>query len=569
MSVITELLNFQKKTVERMKIMEKNYEGGFLLSEPGLGKSITMLKNIVERGDANPTLIICPAGVIYNWKNEVEKHTKNIRICFYYGNKRGNYNINQIKNVDVIITTYTTIIRDSEKDIVKDIKYGRIILDEGHYIRNENTRVAKGLIRISEENPSAKKWIVTATPFFNRYNDYYSYFRFLGLEGVESKKTWNRSIKNDIGGMKRLNEWIKKYSIKYRKEDVLSELKTKNEEIIKVELNKNEREFYENLKTYSATRIVELIKRYKKFKGKKEFEDMRKIAMNNILVMILRLKQSCNSPVLTVENMERFKRIKNDMKGLNEEMRRIKENVEEDCPICYDKIADTVAEPCGHRCCKKCWKKMMEKGITKCPICRVNVNEIVEDKEEEDKREDEIRGEMEETSKTKKIVEIVKERLKKGEKVVVVSQWVKFLDIIEKVFEKENIKYITLNGKSTMKRRFEYITKFEKDETIRVCCVSMLSSSEGINLISANNMIIIDPWWCDARITQVMDRIHRIGQRRNVNIYKLQAMDSIEEKIQEMTEKKTKLDNLISNKWTIGEGYNADWMKKMIKLICK
>lgn len=82
-------------------------------------------------------------------------------------------------------------------------------------------------------------------------------------------------------------------------------------------------------------------------------------------------------------------------------------------------------------------------------------------------------------------------------------------------------------------------------------------------------MIIIDPWWCDARITQVMDRIHRIGQRRNVNIYKLQAMDSIEEKIQEMTEKKTKLDNLISNKWTIGEGYNADWMKKMIKLICK
>lgn len=572
MRVVTELLNFQNETVERMKLMEKKCDGGFLLSDPGLGKSLSLLKTIVTQPKQKNhiTLIVCPAGVLYNWRNEIEKHTKDINIYFYYGNKRDQYNINQIKRVDVILTTYTTITRDLDKSLFKLINFGRIVLDEAHYIRNCQVNVSKGLLRLSDQNLNAKKWIVTATPFFNSYMDFYSYFKFLGLEGVDSKKVWNNTISNDLGGLKKLNEWIKKYSIKYCKENVLKDLQSKNEKIIKVEFSEIEREFYDSLKTYSTTRIIKIIKQIKRFKQFDDMKSMRKLALNNVLTLILRLKQSCNSPLLTVSNMKRLSGIKS-IQHLNVEMRRLQSNVEEDCPICYDTLADTVAEPCGHRCCRKCWYKLFDNGTSKCPVCRRHVNELSYPKEPEtsetsEESESDIEGTFM-SSKIKKVLAIIKEKIKKGEKVVVVSQWVKFLDIIHKVFDKYNVKYITLKGNIPMKRRFEYITQFENDPSIKVCFVSMLSSAEGINLVSANNMIIVESWWNNAKITQVMDRIHRIGQKRNVNIYKLQVTNTIEERIQELVDKKYKIDKLITNKWTVGDDYNTDWMKSIIKLI--
>jgi SNF2 family DNA or RNA helicase len=81
----------------------------------------------------------------------------------------------------------------------------------------------------------------------------------------------------------------------------------------------------------------------------------------------------------------------------------------------------------------------------------------------------------------------------------------------------------------------------------------------------------MDSWWNNAKMTQVMDRIHRIGQKKDVTIYNLQIKNSIEEQIEQLVEKKYKMANLVLSKWNIHDPKNYDdsWMKNIIKLIDK
>jgi SNF2 family DNA or RNA helicase len=98
-----------------------------------------------------------------------------------------------------------------------------------------------------------------------------------------------------------------------------------------------------------------------------------------------------------------------------------------------------------------------------------------------------------------------------------------------------------------------------------------MSSAEGINLVSANHLILVDSWWNNSKMSQVMDRIHRIGQKKAVHIYKFQIKSSIEEQIAQLVKKKEKITNLVLHKWMIKDktSYDASWMTNIIKLIDK
>jgi SNF2 family DNA or RNA helicase len=98
-----------------------------------------------------------------------------------------------------------------------------------------------------------------------------------------------------------------------------------------------------------------------------------------------------------------------------------------------------------------------------------------------------------------------------------------------------------------------------------------MSSAEGINLTAANNLVLLDTWWNQSKMIQVSDRVHRIGQTRDVNIYKLSVggENSIEKRIEALVSKKEKLKNLIMKNWTISnvESYDDNWIRTPIKLI--
>lgn len=587
----TELKDFQVKTVKWMAAHEYNNDGGLLMNSAGLGKSICILSTIID----NPlkTLIICPAGLIDNWLNEIKKHTtiSRLRVVKYYGSNRQNIELN---NSQIIyITSYSIVSREfngkdfDKTSLFRKVRFERIVLDEAHYIRNVYSNVSKSIMFLGESyNVNIKKWIVTATPIFNEPNDAFAYFKFLGYEGIDSKREWTNIVSKSLNGLQILNNWFDKYGLSLKKSDVLKELKDKNELKIKLEFGDIEQEFYDTLKEYSQVRMKTLVSRIDKL-NRKVFEDidgsMRKILHSNVMVYILRLKQSCNSPWLILQCMKRLQGASN----MREAIERLKyfnesKNIEEECPICYDTIANYIAEPCGHKCCQGCWNRMINIGIVTCPKCRGYVDDIhpVDDKID-DKIDDKVGGdligieEFKQSSKIQKLVDITKNVINKDEKIVIVSQWVTMLKIVKHVFENDNvlknIKFVSLQGDIPLKNRTEAINQFQNNKDVKICFISLMSSAEGINLVASNHLVLMDSWWNNAKMTQVMDRIHRIGQKKDVTIYNLQIKNSIEEQIEQLVEKKYKMANLVLSKWNIHDPKNYDdsWMKNIIKLIDK
>jgi SNF2 family DNA or RNA helicase len=124
-------------------------------------------------------------------------------------------------------------------------------------------------------------------------------------------------------------------------------------------------------------------------------------------------------------------------------------------------------------------------------------------------------------------------------KILVFSQFVSMLELIEKRLSEQNISYTTLTGKT--KKRQNVIEEFQHDESIRVFLISLKAGGTGINLMAADYVFIVDPWWNPSVEGQAIDRAYRIGQVNNVVAVRLLSKDTIEEKIAAIQQSKGEL----------------------------
>lgn len=145
------------------------------------------------------------------------------------------------------------------------------------------------------------------------------------------------------------------------------------------------------------------------------------------------------------------------------------------------------------------------------------------------------------SSKLTVVKEIVKDASESGKKILLFSQFTSVLKKIEEDFKKEEISYLYLDGGTSAKDRVERVKKFNEDSNIKVFLISLKAGGVGLNLTSASMVIHFDPWWNPAVEDQATDRAHRFGQENKVEVIKLVAKDSIEEKIVLMQEDKREL----------------------------
>ncbi len=132
-----------------------------------------------------------------------------------------------------------------------------------------------------------------------------------------------------------------------------------------------------------------------------------------------------------------------------------------------------------------------------------------------------------------------------GHSVLVFSQFIKSLDLLEGICKEEGLDYLRLDGKTSQLKRKKNISAFQESEHSKIFLISLKAGGLGLNLTKASYVFHVDPWWNPSVENQATDRVHRIGQTQAVFSYKLVMHNSIEEKIQKIKEKKGDLFNKV------------------------
>ena len=154
-----------------------------------------------------------------------------------------------------------------------------------------------------------------------------------------------------------------------------------------------------------------------------------------------------------------------------------------------------------------------------------------------------------ESSKLTQALELIEDGIASGHKILLFSTYTSMFDILEKHLQEKEIEYFKLTGSTRVDDRIRMVDEFNKNSNIKIFLISLKAGGTGLNLTGADMVIHYDPWWNLSAENQATDRAYRIGQKNNVQVYKLITKNSIEEKIYELQQKKSQLiDNMLDTK---------------------
>lgn len=163
--------------------------------------------------------------------------------------------------------------------------------------------------------------------------------------------------------------------------------------------------------------------------------------------------------------------------------------------------------------------------------------------------------------KIKELMRHIREKTS-NHKILIFSQFVQMLKLIEKELQKEDQEYVYLDGGSTTKQRSKTVQTFQENESCRLFLISLKAGGQGLNLTAADYVFLVDPWWNPAVENQAIDRCYRIGQDKKVFAYRMICKNTIEEKIVSLQDSKRKI---ASDIITTEEGMMKNLTKETIQ----
>ena len=150
-----------------------------------------------------------------------------------------------------------------------------------------------------------------------------------------------------------------------------------------------------------------------------------------------------------------------------------------------------------------------------------------------------------ENTKIDMAIDLIKSSIAGNHRILLFSQFTQSFPILTKRLDAEGIKHYTLDGQTKSKTRMELVESFNHDPSIKVFIISLKAGGTGLNLVGADMVLHLDPWWNSSAENQATDRAHRIGQTKNVYVAKLICKDTIEEKVVKLQNVKRELANSI------------------------
>lgn len=582
------LMNHQKHALAWMNWRENQKpRGGILADDMGLGKTLAMISLVLAsknssdqeggtkseddgsetenenegwiskgRRDYYPggTLVVCPASLVRQWEEEVDNKVKRhkLTVCVHHGNNRDT-KPKHLRTYDIVVTTYNIVSRElKSQGALFGIKWQRIILDEAHVVRNHKAQMSISVCALRGKF----KWALTGTPIQNKEADAYALIKFLRCTPFDELAHWKKWIDNkSAGGQQRLNALMKSLMLRRTKamlqeRGTLQCLPEKRIELIEVCLDKEEMNVYQKIMVYSRTLFAQfLLQRaerntdfmYKEDSNKPTFmqskdpngayhkvhekftklhRGQKNVKSHEILVLLLRLRQICCHPGL-IDSM---------LDGADNAENMDSDNDDEKLKIDLLEQLNNLAinDSSENRSIEGDEGLKPEEEI----IAKASAKVL--------QRSNPVFNFKRPSSKIRKVLNILKTRVLKGnDKAIVVSQWTSVLNILKTHLEEHGYITLSLNGTIPVKNRQEIVTEFNNaNNNKRILLLSLTAGGVGLNLVGANHLLMIDLHWNPQLEAQAQDRIYRVGQMKNVVIYKFMCKDTVEERIKAMQDHK-------------------------------
>jgi len=439
-SLQADLRPYQKDGFDFLAHLVQVRLGGILADDMGLGKTLqtlTWLAWLKERNTKNPkpSLVICPASVLHNWRRESERFTPNMKVLVLESGAARHNLRKQIPQHDLIVTNYALLRRDLEE--LQKFSFRAVILDEAQFIKNPGAQVTQSVKQVKCEH----KLALTGTPLENRLLDLWSIVDFIQPSYLGNQEQFlttyeprgeNAEAEQRIA-RRRLSAKLRPLLLRRIKKHVAKDLPDRIEERLDCPLGEDQRKLYLAELRRSRDNVMRAV----------ETQGLNKSKMH-VLAALTRLRQICCHPTL-VGN-------------------------------------DTAS------------------------------------------------------GKTETLFELLDPLIADGQKVLVFSQFVQMLEILDRDCHLRNITTHMLTGQT--KDRQQVVSDFQKDTRAGVFLLSLRAAGTGLNLTNASYVVLYDPWWNPAVEAQAIDRSHRIGQTQTVNAYRLIAPGTVEEKIWELQQSK-------------------------------
>ncbi|KNC79961.1 hypothetical protein SARC_07660 [Sphaeroforma arctica JP610] len=581
------LLPFQTEGVAWMIDQEKTeFHGGILADEMGMGKTIqtiALLLSDFEQG--HTSLIICPTVALMQWRNEVLKHVKDeaLKVCVFHGSGRTT-NHKDLLKYNVVLSTYSVLeseYRRETKGMGKELKrspstlhkihWHRIILDEAHNIKDRSSSSARAALSLN----SSAKWSLSGTPLQNRVGELYSLIRFMrtfpysyyfcskceckslfwkftdykhcdtcGCSPMSHFCWWNKEILRPIQkygnygpgrvGFVKLGALLEKIMLRRTKLEKADDLGLPPRIVVrkKVWFNEEELDFYKALYSQSRTKFLTYVS--------------EGVLLNNyahIFDLLMKMRQAANHPYLVLYGRGRISA----------------GDAQDVCGVCQEDAEDPIRAKCKHVFCREDIKMYLQSSIDgqvpQCPVCFVplsidlsqpTISQSSAARAAASQQRQSILNRMDiggwkSSSKVEALIEqlaLLREKEGTTIKTIVFSQYVSFLDIIEWRLLRSGFRCVKLDGRMSPEQRAAVIDAFMTNHTVTIFLVSLKAGGVALNLTEASRVIMCDPWWNPAVENQAMDRIHRLGQTRPIEVIRLYVENSIESRIIALQEKK-------------------------------
>uniref|UniRef100_A0A7N6B4S2 DNA helicase n=1 Tax=Anabas testudineus TaxID=64144 RepID=A0A7N6B4S2_ANATE len=493
----------------------------------GLGKTIqaiAFLAQLYQNGIEGPHLITVPSSTLDNWVRELKLWCPSLKVLVYYGSMEDRrYLRHDILNEDVefnvIVTTYNLAIgNDNDRSLFRKLRLKYAVFDEGHMLKNMNSLRYRHLMAINAQH----RLLLTGTPVQNNLLELMSLLNFImpsmfsssttQLSKMFSMKSHEEQSRFERDRISQAKLIMKPFILRRVKSEVLKQLPAKEEKVEFCSMSEKQQVLYQTL-----------------FNKLKSSTNGEKRELCNVM---MQLRKMANHPLLHRQYYTTEK-----LKAMSKLMLKEPTHFDADASLIQEDM-EVMSDFELHRLCQQ---------YSSISSYQLENNLLLD------------------SGKFHHLTELLASLKNKGDRVVLFSQFTMMLDIVEVLLKHLKHRYVRLDGSTPIADRIVLIDEFNTDPDIFVFLLSTRAGGLGINLTSANVVILHDIDCNPYNDKQAEDRCHRVGQTRTVQVIKLISKDSIEDCMLQLSHKKLKLEQDMTATQQGGEGTIPDDMASLLK----